>query len=1348
MKNPASNIHIGTSHDGRRTKIQSHFQLRPLTRAISRVLLPASIIFGAGTVLAAPQNGQIQAGAGSITHGTNTIINQTSKSLVARWDSFNVGADESVRFIQPSASAAALNRILDQNPSQILGSIDANGRVFLMNPNGVIFGESARVNVGSLAVTGFDISNDDFMKGKYDFKALDGKEGGAIINYGTLTAATGGSITLASGTVRNEGVIVANYGQVNLASGRRATLDFEGDGLLKFAVDGDVNKNPDNITDAVANTGKITADGGQVLLQGRTASGVFTNVINNTGIIRANGIKNDGGKIRLIGMGGTTVNSGTLTATSGNGVGGYIEVLGDEVKLASGARLDASGSTGGGTVLVGGSYQGNNLNILHTTNTQVAGNVVVSANATTTGDGGQIRLISMGGTTVNSGILTATSKNGVGGRIEVLGNEVALTSGAKLDASGSTGGGTVLVGGDYQGKNSKILNATNTYVAENVIVRADATDTGKGGTVIVWANDTVQVDIKKTAGGKINARGGPNGGDGGFIEVSGKKGWNFDYWATGVDVGASQGRGGTFLLDPNNITISNGTTTKISDGTNDDTVGANTTTTNDSAILKASELATYLTNTGAVQIQTASVGTNAEDGNITVSAAISWTGSNSLTLTAENNVVVNADIANASANVTLTATAGSISGTHRVTAGALTVDAKTGINLKTAVTSVDADVTTSGDLVLDESGSIEIKKASIAAGSGNIDIKFGQGGTTGNVGGTLTVASGATITTDGGTITFTGGAGKDTFTITTGVLSSSSIDGGGGTDTLDFTNYTNAKNTGIAVMLGAPGSTDGWKGDSGGVSARENTTLAPATVLSKFDNMDVFIGSAKNDIFVVKGGATNPDAGDKIDGLADADILSFQSYGKGITVTFGAPGSTDGWGDGGTAIKDIDGTTVLTSFDNLNLFMGSAHVDTFDIKAKRASSSTLEIIYGQGDNDVFNVTADSAFQIFGEAGTEDTVKISTTLTEGKADGGDNTQTDTVIIESGGSVPNKANLTNFRPIKDKVAEAAKETAKKETTKKAAAATQKRAAFIEKKADIGGVKNEVTAAIIPVVKSSPPPSFSGGVGVSVASVGLGGVGIGGVGVGGVGAAGVGATGVGGVGATGVGATGVGATGVGATGVGATGVGGVGIGGVGATGVGATGVGSTGVGATGVGATGVGSTGVGATGVGATGVGATGVGSTGVGSTGVGSTGVGSTGVGSTGVGSTGVGATGVGASKAGSASGVGASKTGGASGVGSTSGVGASKVGGTKGIGASKAGGSKSVGADGADKAGTDSGTGASGVDAKDTASTSGEKGSASTEATGVNKQGSDSKGAKDGGKKKGNNKEGSKAVKAE
>ncbi|MEJ2565210.1 MAG: filamentous hemagglutinin N-terminal domain-containing protein [Gammaproteobacteria bacterium] len=302
------------------------------------------------------------AGQGGINqiNSNTTIVTQQTPSMAVNWDRFNLSASDLVQFKQPSASASVLNRILDQNPSQIFGQIDANGRVFLINPSGILFGKSASVNVGSLVASSLALDTDAFMKGDYSLHAPDGTEGGAVINRGLIQAATGGSVNLVGGTVDNEGLISADMGYVNLAAGRKAVLDFTGDGLIRFQVDGPIQSNKDGVQSAVNNSGQIKADGGQVLLTGTAAQDVFSQVVNNDGIVKAGRIENKGGVIRLVGTGGDVYNSGTLDASSSSGQGGDIDVLGDRVAVTDNARIDASGSKGGGSIRIGGDSRGNN----------------------------------------------------------------------------------------------------------------------------------------------------------------------------------------------------------------------------------------------------------------------------------------------------------------------------------------------------------------------------------------------------------------------------------------------------------------------------------------------------------------------------------------------------------------------------------------------------------------------------------------------------------------------------------------------------------------------------------------------------------------------------------------------------------------------------------------------------------------------------------------------------------------------------------------------------------------------------------------------------------------------------
>jgi hypothetical protein len=158
-------------------------------------------------------------------------------------------------------------------------------------------------------------------------------------------------------------------------------------------------------------------------------------------------------------------------------------------------------------------------------------------------------IVLQGGTTLNSGTLDATSATGNGGTVHMLGQHVGVVDSGSIDVSGATGGGTILVGGDYQGKNASIENAEVTYVGAQTTLKADATQNGNGGKVIVWADDTTR------AYGSISAQGGALGGNGGFVETSGHN-W-LDMQGVRVNAGANIGYAGAWLLDPNyDITIS------------------------------------------------------------------------------------------------------------------------------------------------------------------------------------------------------------------------------------------------------------------------------------------------------------------------------------------------------------------------------------------------------------------------------------------------------------------------------------------------------------------------------------------------------------------------------------------------------------------------------------------------------------------------------------------------------------------------------------------------------------------------------------------------------------------------
>ena len=294
---------------------------------------------------ALPTNGQIVAGQGSINQQGNALtINQTSNRLIAQWDTFNIGKDSSVVFNQASSNSIALNRILDSKPSEIFGSLRANGQVYLVNPSGIVFGRGAQVNVGGLVASSLNISNEDFLAGNLTFTGSDAS--GAIVNQGSISAAHGGVVALLAPQVTNEGTIAANGGSALLAAGRGVSLDFVGDGLISYNIDAGTTRA------LVQNGGLVQTDGGFAVLTAKAADAVNQAVVNNTGTVRAQTLAAREGRILLLSdmENGTTFVNGTLDASAPvTGNGGFIETSAADVKRGGNSVITtraANGNTG------------------------------------------------------------------------------------------------------------------------------------------------------------------------------------------------------------------------------------------------------------------------------------------------------------------------------------------------------------------------------------------------------------------------------------------------------------------------------------------------------------------------------------------------------------------------------------------------------------------------------------------------------------------------------------------------------------------------------------------------------------------------------------------------------------------------------------------------------------------------------------------------------------------------------------------------------------------------------------------------------------------------------------------
>jgi filamentous hemagglutinin family protein len=417
--------------------------------------LAFSVLLWSSRTGANPEGGQVVAGGATINLTAPSridVIQQTGKAIID-WRSFNINSLEHTNFQQPSASAVALNRVGGGVSSNINGLLTANGQLFLINPNGVVFGNGARVNVGSLVATTADIRNEDFLAGRYRFDKASDNPNAGVINRGVIHVADGGAVVLAAPWVRNEGLIQARLGQVALAGAKTFTLDFNGDGLLQFDVGSAVGEWPRGadgipVNALVSNPGTILADGGVVALTARAASDVVDRVINMDGLVQARAVSVKGGTIILSGGDEGIVGvSGTLDASGlkAEQVGGTVKLLGEKVGLFDGARVDASGSAGGGVVLVGGNFQGKGPEP-NAKRTYVDDNARIAADAIVKGDGGKV-IVWADELTGFFGHISARggSKSGDGGFVEVSGKDGLIFQGT-VDLSAANGKvGTLLL---------------------------------------------------------------------------------------------------------------------------------------------------------------------------------------------------------------------------------------------------------------------------------------------------------------------------------------------------------------------------------------------------------------------------------------------------------------------------------------------------------------------------------------------------------------------------------------------------------------------------------------------------------------------------------------------------------------------------------------------------------------------------------------------------------------------------------------------------------------------------------------------------------------------------------------
>jgi filamentous hemagglutinin family protein len=705
---------------------QFAFQRRLVTVAVAAC-------FAGRFAYANPLGPALVSGQASFASQGNLLSVVNTPGAIINWQQFSIGAAETTRFIQQSAASSVLNRVVGVDPSAILGSLQSNGRVFLVNPNGVLFGANARVDVAGLVASTLNISNEDFRAGRMNF-AANPALASPVVNQGNISAAAGGRVYLIGAAVDNQGVINAPGGDIVLAAGAAVRVAEGGAPRLQVEISAPADRAL-NLSEAAYGS-----------------RGIYAGLVRNSGVITANSVTQTAdGRIVLKSSGDVTQLAGGSISAGG--------VTAGRVEIDAGGNADI----GGAVAANGDSGAGGAVSLKALIDATLQPGSRVSASGSS---GGEIAVVA-GGTASAYGTIDAQGFSGVGGQVAVLGNLTGLFDGARVDTAGATGGGGIRIGGDQHGgfifSGGEFLpNSRRTFVGTGAQLNADAVVTGDGGKVVVWADDITRFY------GAVSARGGVNGGNGGFAEISGKRLLDF---AGRADLGAAYGAGGVLLFDPLNITLSTAAPLNTSGFV---PPGDQTEAWNDNPAASS----VFNVNAGGsfAGVAAGTTVTLEATNNITVANAFNLSTATgaanvSLNLRAGNNIVLTAGItASGSGALTLAADAdfsgsggaaadgvGAISGAGVLTqaAGTLTLSAGSGITANTAAPALAVANTTSGNVAITDSRAGALSLAGVTQSGGNFTLTH----TTGAISQTAAI-------TVAGTSAFSAGANAITLTNT------------------------------------------------------------------------------------------------------------------------------------------------------------------------------------------------------------------------------------------------------------------------------------------------------------------------------------------------------------------------------------------------------------------------------------------------------------------------------------------------------------------------------------------------------------------------------------------------------
>ena len=474
-------------------------------------------VIGAGSSVAfAAPTGGVPVEGGGITIGAmnnnQLVITQALKKGIINWTDFNIDAGELVTFVQNAGNdSVTLNRVLGSQVSNIQGALEANGNIFLINPNGIVFGAGSRIDVAGLLATTMSIDNDAFMKGDaWTFeKTSDALN--SVSNQGTITTGQNGFVYLVAPKVDNSGYVIANVGQVKMVAADKFTVNLQGSNLINFSV------SADDLTAAgsAINTGKITAD--TVLLQGASAQNLMSSVVNNSGIIEATELTMAGVDIVQAGIikGVDTAAATTATLTAGK----TITTAGDSSTRANTLNLSVSAegasigseeaalqvdadvlnaSAASGNVLVTDVSGGVALKNIQAGSPDAGGNVVITAHggSITSADSSQVNVsgysanfvadgsVGSSGADLQTrvGVLSASTQNGginlnnEGSVIlgDIVAREQIIVGGQAVSSTAVDTAGTIKLSNGATGTKSVAVRSTGDVILTGTVSATDA----------------------------------------------------------------------------------------------------------------------------------------------------------------------------------------------------------------------------------------------------------------------------------------------------------------------------------------------------------------------------------------------------------------------------------------------------------------------------------------------------------------------------------------------------------------------------------------------------------------------------------------------------------------------------------------------------------------------------------------------------------------------------------------------------------------------------------------------------------------------------------------------------------